>query len=138
MSNVVYLCARYARHEEMGGYVTDRLREIGYEVRAEWTTGKHHDTDSAECALIDIAEIRGADVVIAFTEPPNTSIAGRGRGGRHVEFGYAFALGKRCVVVGYRENVFYHHPDVEFCATFEELIDHLTPDAPELHSNTPY
>lgn len=118
----IYLAARYARYEEMGGYVTDRLRELGHEVQAEWTTGQHHDTDSARCAGIDYNEIAAADVVISFTEPPGMETAGRGRGGRHVEFGIALAMGKRCIVVGYRENVFHHLPDVEFCERFADLL----------------
>lgn len=114
----VYLCARYARHEELNGYATD-LRAIGYNVQAEWITGAHHDTDSAECARIDVAEVSHADIVVSFTEGPG-DIQGRGRGGRHVEFGLALGLGKRCIVVGHRENVFHHLSAVEF---FEKWQD---------------
>jgi len=45
-----------------------------------------------------------------------------GRGGRHVEFGYAMAKGKRLIVVGYRENLFHEHPSVEFCLNQMDLV----------------
>jgi hypothetical protein len=45
-----------------------------------------------------------------------------GRGGRHVEFGYAMALGKRLIVVGHRENLFHEHPTVEFYAGQAEVL----------------
>lgn len=124
----IYLAARYSRYEEMAEYAA-RLRTIGYVVQAEWITGAHHNTDSAQCAIIDYEEVLGADIVISFTEPPG-EVAGRGRGGRHVEFGIAFALGKRCIVVGHRENVFHHHPVVEFYETFEYALDDLNTTAP--------
>lgn len=124
MSLRLYIASRYGRHKEMSEYAAT-LREIGYDVHAEWITGIHDGAPDVDCALIDVAEVRAADVLVSFTEAPGPA-QGRGRGGRHVEFGIAFALGKRCIVVGYRENVFHHHPDVEFYATFEELIEVLS------------
>jgi hypothetical protein len=38
-------------------------------------------------------------------------------GGRHVEFGYGMAKGKRLVLIGERENVFHDHPSVEVYPT---------------------
>lgn len=117
---VVYLCARYARHVELNGYAAE-LRAAGYDVRCEWITGVHANTDSAECARIDFDEVTAADIVISFTEAPGP-IQGRGRGGRHVEFGIALGLGTRCIVVGHRENVFHHLPQVEFYESWTTTI----------------
>jgi hypothetical protein len=113
---VVYLAARYSRNSEMRDYAWD-LSEIGFDVRAEWITGKHDATADVDCAIVDWDEVRAADVVISFTEPTGP-VQGRGRGGRHVEFGIALALGKRCIVVGHRENVFHYLPQVEFYETW--------------------
>lgn len=123
LAPIVYFCARYSRHAEMNAYA-ERLRLLGYIVRCEWITGAHHDTDSARCAEIDIDEVTAADIVISFTEPPG-EVKGRGRGGRHVEFGFALQGGKRMIVVGYRENVFHHMPEVEFYEDAETLMERL-------------
>jgi hypothetical protein len=57
----------------------------------------------------DWADLLAADIVVSFTETPRSS---NSRGGRHVEFGAGLALGKPCLVVGPRENVFHCLPDV--------------------------
>lgn len=119
----VYLAARYSRNPEMRQYAED-LRTLGYDVQAEWITGAHDSATDEAAALIDYREVAAADLVISFTEPPGP-VNGRGRGGRHVEFGLALGLGKRVVVVGYRENVFHHLPAVEFFPTWYDAIAHL-------------
>lgn len=48
-----------------------------------------------------------------------------GRGGRHVEFGLAVALGKRLIVIGHRENLFHHLPAVEFFESPQEMMRSL-------------
>lgn len=58
----------------------------------------------------DYDDVRGCDLCISFTEPPRSD--GRGRGGRHVEFGIALALGKLVWIVGPRENIFHWLPRV--------------------------
>lgn len=60
-----------------------------------------------------------ADCVVSFTEPKDTSSR---RGGRHVEFGGALALGKRLIVIGHRENIFHCLPQVEFFGCWEDAL----------------
>lgn len=127
MSEQVYLAARYGRKEEMQG-VAANLRAVGYDVQSEWITGAHDGTPDVDCAQIDYLQVSAADIIISFTEAPQPT-HGRGRGGRHVEFGFAFAMGKRCIVVGYRENVFHHLPEVEFHATWHACYESLTEEA---------
>lgn len=120
----VYLASRYSRREELLGYAAE-LAEHGIEVTARWIQGLHEvppegmEVDSPEhhqwCAEDDIADVEAADLLVAFTEPEG-SIAGRGRGGRHVELGYAIAKGKHVIVCGHRENVFCHLPGLGFAA----------------------
>jgi len=119
----VYLCARYSRNAEMRSYAAD-LGRYGYYVQAEWITGSHDQTPDEKCAAIDWKEVTAADIVISFTEPPGP-VKGRGRGGRHVEFGAALAMGKRCIVVGHRENVFHHMPHVEFYPSWQACFGEL-------------
>lgn len=124
----IYLAARYSRCEEMR-YVRDVLNTLDYAVTSRWIDchgGKHPtsfttDTlndDPAYCgkiALIDLEDLTAADTVISFTGGAG------GKGGRHVEFGVAVALGKRLIVVGPREHVFHTLPQVEHYPTWCSL-----------------
>ena len=58
--------------------------------------------------LIDQEDVLAADALVCFTEPPGDG----GSGGRHVELGMALALGRRVIVVGRREHIFHHLPEV--------------------------
>lgn len=138
----VYLAARYSRHPEMQGYAQG-LREMGYEVTSRWIYGSHqvmldgeplgpdrerlfeegHPSMLAqrqEFAQHDWDDLLAADIVISFTERPRNPSTSRG--GRHVEFGAALALGKVCLVVGWRENVFHCLPGVQFYPTWAEVL----------------
>ncbi len=136
----IYLAAQYTRREELCRY-RDTLRAMGHDVQARWLDGKHqisdngtpigdhgealvegHDTSQrnaelrAKFAQDDFEDVSGADAVISFTEPPRSQA---NRGGRHVEYGVALALGKRLLVVGHRENLFHWLPQAEFYETPE-------------------
>ena len=74
---------------------------------------KDEDEDAPVAALIAVEafeDLRNADVVVAFTEPPRSS---NSRGGHHVEFGMALAWEKWILVVGPRENAFHAMGDIE-------------------------
>jgi nucleoside 2-deoxyribosyltransferase len=126
----VYLASRYSRRDEMLAYAAD-LRAIGHEVTSRWILGLHETPpagtapDSLEhwawCAQDDLDDIGRADVLVAFTEPEG-AVAGRARGGRHVELGYALALGKRVIVVGHVENVFCALPGINFYRTWPDAL----------------
>lgn len=114
----IYLAARFSRQEELCKYARS-LETLGHVVTSRWLTGKHgwsgisdHMIPAEEQAVFareDLEDVEAADLIICFTEP---SGSGPARGGRHVEFGYALARGKRCMVVGPHENVFYTLPTV--------------------------
>ena len=134
----VYLAARYSRRLELCRY-RDALRNQGIEVTSRWLDGEHQigrdgpigpeiealiesGTTEPEIrgqfAAEDWADVMAADVMVNFTEQPRS---GSSRGGRHVEFGAALAAGKRCIVVGPRENVFHCLPQVEH---YDEIGPH--------------
>lgn len=107
---MVYLAGRYGRREELAGYAAE-LRAAGIGVTSRWLEGDHEmplgDYDEMELrrfATEDLDDIDLAEVLVLFTEAPDAP--GRRRGGRHVEFGYALALGITTVIVGPVENVF--------------------------------
>lgn len=110
-----YLAARYSRYPEMQG-VRDVLTALGHTVTSRWID--QHGGDQLESAtqavlnsdprsvqhfgVHDLDDIRAADVLVSFTSPD-----GGGKGGRHVEHGYALGLGMPVIIVGPRENIFH-------------------------------
>lgn len=126
----VYLASRYSRGPELQG-VAARLDAAGHEVVCRWIT--HHDgaletsltseqltadpKAAEKYALCDVQDLQTADAVVSFTDKAG------GKGGRHVEFGMAWGLGLRLVVVGPRENVFHTLREVEHHATIEEFLE---------------
>lgn len=126
----IYLASRYSRLAEMQACRED-LRAAGLVVTSRWVNGDHQASDNelgggghlaARFAHEDMEDLAAADVVVSFTEPART---GPTRGGRHVEFGAALALGKRVIVVGHRENVFHSLPAVEFYPSWAQAYARL-------------
>lgn len=141
---IVYLAARYTRRLELCGYRA-QLAALGIEVNSRWLNGSHqldnqgnpigddgealveYDGQSAEAPTLlrekfatdDRDDVLAAQRVIAFTEVPRTS---NSRGGRHVELGIAIGAGIPVVVIGPRENVFCHLPEVEHYDTWDEYL----------------
>lgn len=122
-----YLAARYGRREELCAYRV-QLEIRGHLVTSRWLTGSHvlddgdspaSERDGQVFALEDYADVRAADSLIAFTEPPRSTAS---RGGRHVELGLALAWEKRVVIIGPRENVFCWMPHVIQYETFEAYL----------------
>lgn len=125
----IYLAARYSRRDELCRYRSD-LEALGHAITSRWLDGTHQlggdglsiqaaDHERTRFASEDRNDVMDADTVISFTEPPRST---NGRGGRHVEFGMAHARGKRCIVIGPRENVFHHLPEVEHFATWGDFL----------------
>lgn len=83
-----------------------------------------------EHAAKDISEISEGDTIILFTQDPKLPFC---RGGRMHEFGYAHAAGKRCIVVGPRENIFHYLPNVEVFPTWEALLAEVSNGGRDCH-----
>jgi nucleoside 2-deoxyribosyltransferase len=126
----VYLAARYDHRLRLCAYRED-LRARGIAVTSRWLDGLHTlsaglDDQSNNAAppmtrrtmaMEDWADVLAADALVFFCEPEDSDSK---RGGRHVEFGAALALGKRVLAVGdNRENVFHELPAVEHYASWE-------------------
>ena len=93
-----------------GGYGGHQIDDKGLSVEAK-------RSERERFAREDFEDIMNADAVISFTEVPRTT---KSRGGRHVEFGIALAAGKKCIIVGPRENVFHCLPWVDVVDTIVE------------------
>jgi nucleoside 2-deoxyribosyltransferase len=114
----LYLASNYSTHPQMRE-IAETLQHRGHEVTSEWINGTHGGDDRAAYAQIDLRDIDAAEALIFFSESPAGS---RTRGGKHVEFGYALAKGKRVFIVGPPVNVFHHLPEVIQRLQFEDLL----------------
>ncbi len=115
----VYLAALFSRRAEMET-IADQIKAAGGEVTARWVYGGEEGLTRAEIAALDLEDVDRADTVVSFTHPRGTMTSG---GGRHVEFGYGLAKGKKVVLIGERENVFHDHPSVEVYPTLESWLE---------------
>lgn len=100
------------------------LEAVGHVVVSRWLRAADGEDlsdrrQAADAAAIDLHDLSGADVLIAATDGPGA--AAGGRGGRHVELGFALALGRRVLVVGPPEHVFHHLPAVRCVDTWDEV-----------------
>ncbi len=123
----IYLAARYSRRDQLRELATE-LRRMGHTITSRWLETKWvnrpNDSSTAppeyreQYAQIDMEDVKAADMVINFTEAPGDG----SRGGRHVEYGLAVAWGKGLVVVGHRENLFHHLPNVVFFDNQQDML----------------
>jgi nucleoside 2-deoxyribosyltransferase len=137
----VYLAARYSRHPEMQSYAK-QLAQHGIDVTSRWIAGNHtfiEETPTGEVssdqraaerlateqrfATEDIEDLDRADWIVNFTEGELRKNCGRG--GRHAEFGYAYAKKKNLLIVGPREHVFHSLPGVLHFTGWERAIGYL-------------
>jgi len=133
----IYLAARYSRIEELNNYKAI-LEESGHIVTSRWLNGdsQSHGYDAykiargneldlfpekaALFAKDDVEDVKAAHMILCFSEEPRNGNSGRG--GRHIEFGLALALGKRVIVIGPRENVFHCLPEIEHFPTWDAFL----------------
>lgn len=128
---LIYIAAAFQRQEEMRR-IRQELRLMGHAVTSRWL-----DQESAtpygwgqaeiqagelavqEQARQDMLDIGAAQAVFSFTD------GDLARGGRHVEFGIAIALGKRLWVIGPREHLFHTLGRVAWYETWNELATEM-------------
>jgi nucleoside 2-deoxyribosyltransferase len=127
MTYSLYLAAKYDKREQVN-QIAEQVRQSGHTVRAEWLDGSHTGLSEDEqwsYARKDLTDIRACTHFVMFQLPvehPELSA------GRHVELGYAMALGKYCIIVGGGESVFYtlahRYPTVEaFLAALAQVFN---------------
>lgn len=130
-----YFASRYSRHPELRGYRDQLTKALPHaSVTSRWLDlhdGKVPTTAPPEAlnadpsqwwpyALADLSDLEAADVLVSFLGHPG------GKGGRHIEHGYAMAIGHRIAIIGDRENVFHCDPDAEHYPTWEAFLAHET------------
>lgn len=116
----IYLATLFSRRAEME-VVADQLKAKGYDITARWVYGGEDGLSRPEIAILDIDDVDACDTVISYTLPCGSMHSG---GGRHVEFGYGLAKGKRVVLIGERECIFHHFPSVEVYPSLDAWLEH--------------
>ena len=126
-----YLAAAYDRKAEMRGYRAV-LEYFGHSVTSRWIDGhpeiNNGDIISVEmlndpeqwqlCRQVanhDLMDIEDADAMLSFHGHTN-------QGGRHVEFGYALALGMPVYVIGDYENLFHVAGQTQRCVDLAHAV----------------
>lgn len=122
----VYIAAQFKEQKLMRDW-RKLLHAAGHDVTSRWldvneTDEKKPSEEVSNAALIDIHDITLAEIMISQTLKRGDLFTG---GGRHIEFGYAFAKGKKLINVGGYESVFHHLPNVITVSTIEEAIELL-------------
>ena len=110
-----YVAARFGRMAE-ARKTAAVLEQAGIKVTASWLRGSADESSYPqdhyqEAAAADLRDIDGARFFVFLSEESQSR---HGRGGRHVELGWALASGKTCIGIGPRENIFPFLPQVRF------------------------
>lgn len=128
----VYIAARFSRRPEANA-LAQELKVRGHTITSRWVkpdsdhvlpTGLSQqaaDHERERFALEDVVDLRAADWLVSLQEEPRNN----SRGGRHVEFGYAIARDMKITIIGPRETVFHHLPDIEHFDTVGEFLSVL-------------
>ena len=119
-----YVAAPFIMKEKARTIRDAIARHTGWRCEARWLVGKHdvliHSDDDERFAREDLEDIRNSDVLVHLA-------GGEGMltrsGGRHVELGYALALGKHVVHIGQQENIFH-----SIVPVFSNVTDFLAND----------
>lgn len=131
MKPKVYIAAQYRQKADIDQKKKE-LEGLGFTVTSTWTEEKDspnvslkevEDRILLDYAERDVREIKAADLLVLFTVDPDEMTR---RGGRHVEFGYAMGQGKQVAIVGPRENIFHHLPEVPRFASWPQFVEELS------------
>ena len=112
----IYIAAPYPLRDKAQG-IKRQLEFCGHTITSRWLT-EDQTGMSDRNARGDLEDIAAADLLLAL-HPEDWH--DRGTGGRHVEFGYALALGKQIVLLGRRTNNFHHLQCVRVIDRVEDL-----------------
>lgn len=89
-------------------------------VTSSWIN--HPQQLSHEGAMTDLQDLRNADLLVALNPEGWEK---HGTGGRHVELGYALALGKPVLLVGERSNMFHRLHHIKVVDEGEDISKHV-------------
>jgi len=102
------------------------LNANGHYVTSRWLEATEVNTDQftegESAAWLDINDIQAADILISKTFDRGIGPSG---GGRHIEYGIAFMMGKILINVGGVESIFHMLSTTHRCDTINEACEYL-------------
>lgn len=125
----IYIAARFSRRPECNE-LAHKLMALGHTITSRWVkpdsdhvapTGLSQqaaDKERQRFAVEDLEDVIACDAMVSLMEEPRNN----SRGGRHVEFGIAVGLNKMLFVIGPRETVFHHLPQLAHYETVEAFL----------------
>lgn len=117
----VYLAAPFGEREAQRE-IAKKFVAAGHVVTSRWIEGGEFNLPGSNAAQLDLDDVAAADCLVLKTFPHGTLVSG---GGRHFEFGFAYGIGKTCIVVGDKEHIFCHLTDVKVVPTYDAAIELL-------------
>jgi nucleoside 2-deoxyribosyltransferase len=131
----IYTAAAWSKRDTIKNIAAE-LEKLGVTITAHWLNepippkGAKPEKWRRETALVDIEDIKAADILVRFSDAENmekpTLPSNLVSGARMFEFGFAWALGKPIVVVGGRQNVFDYLPNVVHVKDVKALKKYLS------------
>jgi nucleoside 2-deoxyribosyltransferase len=130
----IYIAARFSRRHECNA-LAHKLKALGHEITSRWVlpdtdhvipvgvSAQAADDERRRFAMEDMEDLRECDWMVSLMEEPRSNT----RGGRHIEFGAALALGKQLTIIGPRETVFHHLDEVEWYPDADAFLSALLP-----------
>lgn len=127
----VYLASRSEDRNHIQ-QIAKQLRKRGIVVTSGWLRyggmayqhlNKMSEADAWRLvATNDLSDLDAADLVAVFSPPKALKV---GTGGRHIEFGYAYGIGKPIVLVGKPGTVFHHLPGIHHVEKEKDLVNFI-------------
>ncbi len=118
MTEKIYIATLYSERLLAMAFA-DQLKAAGHEIVSSWVYGGEEGKTREEIAVLDYNDVKRCTTLILITKPHGEKHSG---GGRHVEFGMAYALGRRCMIIGEQEHVFCYLPNVIQCYSMWQAI----------------
>lgn len=116
--NKVYLAHNFDARQFLREDVVPEMKRRGLEVTSRWIVDERCTQSGKMGALIDLEDVDSCNTIIFFVDQFGPT-PGRSK---YFELGYAYAAGKRCILVGVNNTdcIFYHLPRVEKFATYSD------------------
>jgi|ERR1700741_685811 len=112
----VYLAHNFEARDWLDTKIAHIIRNAGHEVTSNWIYQQSGIPEKD--AVQDLEDIRRSDALILYA-PPFGYKPGKGK---YVEFGFALALGKRCIVIDPDNCIFFKLSNVRIARDIEEAI----------------
>jgi len=118
----LYVAGKWSDRERVGALIRGVERDYCARITYMWPDDEHASLSDA--ARNEIAGVHACDTFIALMDDADYAYRGT-----FTELGAALALDKRIIIVGSAENAcatncFWHHPEIEHCATLDEAARH--------------